>query len=1187
MYKIFTANTCNNQYCCIRKLLLIMKLTVVLLTVALLHASAAGLAQKISINVRNVSIVEVLEQIQSQTNYNFLYNSKDLRNTRPVSLSVKNMPLREALDKCFNGQPINYYIENSTVLIKSKPEVITADEGLRKVIAGKITDEKGDALPGVSIKIKGTTYGTVSADDGTFTINVDNADAILVFSFIGFESQERKAGSGNNMSVVLKALTTGLSEVVVIGYGTARKKDLTGAITQIKPDKIADENPRTVQDILRGTPGLTIGLDASAKNGGSINIRGQRSVYEAGNHNSPMLVLDGMPFYGELSEINPDDIEQIDVLRDASAAAIYGAQSANGVIIITTKKGKQGKPKINFTSNLGLSTMGVDRPVQGPEGYIKYRQDWYTADTYGINPSTGNYEAYANGIPAGFYEKPTQEMLAKYGITIDQWRAYSVNEADASDDQIFARRIALDHNVLTNYLAGKTFDWYDHSFRDGANQDYNLSVSGASDKINYYMSAGYLSNQGVIVGDNYRAVRSNLKVDGKVTNWLNIGANVNFQDRSDGNITTDWGKAITFNSPYASYRDENGNLEIYPQGSTLTGLVRGYNYDYDKQFMDLESGYTVLNSIFTAKVQLPFNITYSFNASPRYQWFYKRYFTSSAYPAWTPGSKQAGVQRQNNKRFDWSLNNTINWEQTFAEKHRVNVTLVQEAEERRYWGDNLQVYDILPSDALGFHKVEGGDQLTSTFESNDTHQTADGMLARLFYSYDDRYMFTGSIRRDGYSAFGTSNPRATFMSAAVAWTFTNEKFFKWDPLSNGKLRLSYGQNGNRSLGDPYIALANLANGTGTQGYINASGDYIQFAYLRIDRMANTHLQWEKTASFNVGLDLGFLNNRIGTSLDYFQMSTTDMIMNQSLPDFSGFTSITTNLGEVQNNGFEISVNSQNIIKKNFSWNTSFTFQKYKNTIKHLYYQFEDVLDADGNLVSSKEKDDVGNQWFIGQPISAIWNYRVTGIWQANEFEEALRYGQRPGDPKVANNYTADDTQNADGSVTPAYNDKDKEFLGQTQAPVMWSLRNDFTYKNFNFSFNMYSYWGGKSLNGAYLNQDNGTSTISQGLANTYVKSYWTPENPGNFWARLESRGPTGLNAPQRPFDRSFIRLDNVSLGYTIPNKLTSRYSIEKLKLFTSIRNAAVWHKDKNWHYWDIETGSMAPRIFTFGVNVTL
>ncbi|SFE60175.1 TonB-linked outer membrane protein, SusC/RagA family [Chitinophaga sp. CF118] len=1168
-----------------------MRLTTVILIASLMHVSAATLGQRITIEQNRITLKSVFKEIRKQSGYDFYYEGGIISDEELKNVKLNNVTVDEALKTVLKDLPFTYVIVDKDITIKKKVKASFPDNPIVKFpaidVRGKILGENDQPMAGATVAIKGKDRSVKTDQNGDFYLaNVDGSDK-LVISYIGYENMEVNvaADMGN---IRLRRTISALNEVMVIGYGTARKKDLTGAITQIKPDKIADENPRTVQDILRGTPGLTIGLDASAKNGGTINMRGQRSVYTAGNHNSPLFILDGMIFYGELSEINPDDIEQMDILKDASAAAIYGAQSANGVIIITTKKGKQGKPRISFTSNVGLSTMAANRRVFGPEGYLKYRQDWYMGASYGTNPGTGNYEPYVAGESAGkpgFYEKPTEDVLSKYGITGADWRAYSVNEAGASDDQIYAKRIGLGHNVLNNFLAGKTFDWYDHSFRKGINQDYNLSVSGASDKINYYMSFGYLSNQGVIVGDNYKAVRSNLKVDGKVTNWLNIGANINFQDRSDGNIATDWGSAITFNSPFASYRDEKGNLEIYPQGSTLTGLVRGYNYDYNKQFQDLESGYTVLNSIFTAKVKLPFNITYSFNVSPRYQWFFKRYFTSSAHPDWRPGSKKAGVNRENSKRFDWSLNNTINWEHTFATKHRVNVTLVQEAEERQSWSDNIEAWDITPTDALGFHETKGGDKLLSEFNTSDGRHTADGMLARLFYSYDDRYMLTTSIRRDGYSAFGASNPRATFLSVAVGWTFTNEKFFKWNPLSNGKLRLSYGQNGNRSLDDPYVALANLASGAGTQGYINTNGDYIQFQYLRIDRMANKHLQWEKTASFNVGLDLGFLDNRITTTLDYFQMSTTDMIMNQSLPDFSGFSSITTNLGEVQNKGLELSVTSQNITQKNFNWSTTIGFSKYKNTIRHLYYQYVDVLDANGNVVGSKEVDDIGNEWFIGQPISSIWNYKVTGIWQVNEIDEAARYGQRPGDPKVANNYTADDITDASGNIKPVYNDKDKEFLGQTQAPIMWSLRNDFVYKNFNFSFSLYSYWGHKSLNRAYLNQDNGTSTISQGLANTYEKPYWTPGNPGNFWARLESKGPAGLNDPQRVFDRSFIRLDNVTLGYTLPNKLTSSINIEKLKVFASIRNVAVWNKDKNWRYWDIETTQMAPRIFTLGLNL--
>lgn len=1169
-----------------------------------MQVSAATLGQRITIEQDRITLKSVFKEIRKQSGYDFYYEGGIISNKELKNVKLSNATVDEALKVVLKDLPFTYMIVDKDITIKKK-KASFLDNFIVKFraidVRGKVLDENGQPLVGATVGIKGKGRSVQTDQNGAFYLaNVNGQDKIVI-SYIGYDNLEVDAAEDMGNIKLIRSIDD-LNEVVVIGYGTARKKDLTGAITQIKPDKIADENPRTVQDILRGTPGLTIGLDASAKNGGSINIRGQRSVYTAGNHNSPLLILDGMIFYGELSEINPDDIEQIDVLKDASAAAIYGAQSANGVLIISTKRGKEGKPKINFTSNLGLSTMGANRPVWGPEGYIKYREDWYMAGSYDVNEATGNYEPYrSDNLEAkdakdkpGYYERPTKEMFAKYGITEAIWRAYSTNNASESNDRIFGTRIGLGHNVLTNYLAGKTFDWYDHSFRNGTNQDYNLSVSGASDKINYYMSAGYLSNQGVIVGDNYKAVRSNLKVDGKVTDWLNIGANINFQDRTDGNqdrtgnLVTDWGRAITFNSPFASYKDENGNLEIYPQGSTLTGLVRGYNYDYDRQFQDLESGYTVLNSIFTAKVKLPLNITYSFNGSPRYQWFYRRYFASSLHPDWTPGTKKAGVNRDNSKRFDWSLNNTINWEHTFATKHRVNVTLVQEAEERQSWRDNIQAWDISPTDALGFHETQGGDKELSEFDTDDGRQTADGMLARLFYSYDDRYMLTTSVRRDGYSAFGTSNPRATFLSVALGWTFTNEKFFKWKPLSNGKLRLSYGQNGNRSLDDPYVALANLANGTGTQGYIDATGKYVQFQYLRLDRMANKNLQWEKTASFNVGLDLGFLDNRISTTLDYFQMSTTDMIMNQSLPGFSGFSSITTNLGEVQNKGFEISINSQNIQGKDFSWNTTFGFSKYTNKIKHLYYQFVDVLDANGNVVSSKEVDDIGNKWFIGQPISSIWDYRVTGIWQVNEIDEAARYGQRPGDPKVANNYTADDVVNPDGSIKPVYNNNDKEFLGQTQAPIMWSLRNDFTYKKFNFSFNIYSYWGHKRLNEFYLNQDNGTSTISQGLANTYEKPYWTVEAPSDFWPRLESKGPAGLNAPKRVFDRSFIRLDNVTLGYTLPKKLTSVANIENLKVFGSVRNLAVWNKDKNWRYWDIEmeNAGPTPRIYTLGVNLT-
>jgi TonB-linked SusC/RagA family outer membrane protein len=1053
--------------------------------------------------------------------------------------------------------------------------------GQTKTITGVITDAKtGEPLVGAAIKVTTSQVSTSADGNGKFTLVVPT-NASVSITYIGYDTQTIAVGNQTQLIIKLEPNATALSqvEIVGVGYGTMRKKDLTGAITQIRPDKIADQNPNTVQDILRGTAGVSVGLDASAKGGGSIQIRGIRSVYSAGGHNDPLLILDGTIFYGELSEINPDDIEQMDILKDASAAAVYGAKSANGVIIITTKKGKIGKPKINFTSNAGFVSSAADREVFDGEGYIKYREDWYTAPTYGVNTTTGKYEAYQSTFKTqpGYYASAA-DAATKYGITAAQWRAYTTNTAGSSDTEIFGKRLLLQSTVLNNFLTGQTFDWYDHSFQTGTNQDYNISASGATDKMNYYLSMGYLSNKGVAVGNEYSAIRGNLKLDANITKWLQVGANVNFQDRTDGDLAVDWSRQILNNSPYANYKDANGNLVVHPMGDNMVNNY-GYNYDFNRLYLDLDKGYTVLNTILNAKVKLPFNINYSFNASPRYQYFHDRYWESASHPDWK--GTNGLVNREQAKRFDWSINNTLNWEGKFAEKHRVAITLVQEAEKRQYWQDRIEARNILPSDALGFHETLFGDKQLSRFDSNDTKETADGLLGRLFYSYNDRYMLTTSVRRDGYSAFGASNPRATFFSAAVAWTFTNESFFKWKAMSTGKLRVSWGQNGNRQLGDPYLALANLGLGAGaTAGYIDNSGNLIQYRYLLMDRLANPALTWEKTEAFNAGLDFGFLDNRISGSIDYYITPTVDMIMTRSLPDFTGFPSINTNLGKVENKGFELSINTQNIKNQNFTWGTTFQISKYKNTIKHLYYVYDNVIDANGNVTTTKERDDIGNGWFIGQPIGAIWNYRVSGIWQANEATEAAKYGQRPGDPKVANNYTADD--NANG--TPVYNDKDKEFLGQTNPPIMWSLRNDFNYKNLNFSFNMYSYMGHKSLNGAYLNQDNGTSLVTN-LANTWEKNYWTLDNPTNDYARLDARGPAGVSAPGMLYDRSFIRLENVTLGYTLPSKWISKLGIEKLKVYSSVRNVAVWTKDKNWDYWDVETGALAPRIYTFGLNV--
>ncbi len=1050
------------------------------------------------------------------------------------------------------------------------------------VVKGQVTDKNGDAVIGATVMLKGTQTGTVTDFDGNFELKNVPASGVVVVSYIGFTTKEVNYRKGQTLNISIEEDSETLQEVVVVGYGTMRKKDLTGSVVQINPDKIADQNPSSVQDILRGTPGLQIGFDSSAKGAGaSIQLRGQNSLYTSASHNAPLIILDGMQFNGELSEINPDDIAQIDVLKDASSAAIYGAKAASGVIIITTKKGKSGKPIINVSMNLAANTKAQYREVFGADEYMTYREDWFKAQTYGYD-SNGKWGYYGteSGIPAGYYDNINN--ISKYGLSQEQWSTIGPKTLQSGESMLslYARRMGFDADaalVMQNFLDGKTYNWEDATFRTGFNQDYNASISGASDKVNYYMSLGYLNNQGAIQGDDYHAYRASMKINANITDWLEVGTNVNFQDRSDTSSPVPlgsnyWDDNQLRESPYASRYTETGEENQYPRSGNPTN--GGYNYHFNQQYIDLEKGYTVLNTIFNAKVKLPFGITYQFNIAPRLQWFYDRYWMSAELPNSDPATR--GVNRNSSKTYDWNLNNTLTWDYTFNKEHHFTVTLVQEAEENRYWSDNISARNITPTDVLGFHYITGANKEQSSFSTNDTHSSAAAYLGRLFYGYKDRYMFTGTIRRDGYSAFGQNNPWATFWSVGGSWVFSEENFAKdWKWLDYGKFRVSYGTNGNRSLSDTYLALSNLANGGLYAYYKYGSTNQEVLNALSVSRLGNPNLEWEKTSSWNFGLDFSVLDKRLSGSIDVYHKRTHDMIMGQRLPNFTGFSSITTNLGEVTNTGFELTLNSKNYDTENFKWNTTVGFSYNKNKIKHLYYEYDET---------GKEIDDTSNGWFIDKPIGEIWYWETDGIWQADEAAEAAKVNQKPGDPKVVNAYTEDDKILEDGTRVPVYNDKDRQYLGTTQPPIYWNMRNDFEfYKDFTFSFSLYSYMGHKSLSGNWLNGDNSGSLFTN-TCNVYAKEYWTPENPTNDYARLNAVGPAGVTDIQKLYNRSFVRLDNITLGYTLPRTLTNKWGIQRVHVTAGINN--VFTID-SWEYGDPETGGFANRQFQFGLNVTL
>ncbi len=464
------------------------------------------------------------------------------------------------------------------------------------VVKGQVTDKNGEPIIGATVKVKdAAAVGTVTDFDGNYELRDVPQQGTLVITYIGYATKEIAFKNGQTVNVILEEDSETLQTVVVVGYGTMRKKDLTGSVVQIDPNKIADQNPGTVQDLLRGTPGLQIGFSSDAQANASIQLRGQNSLYTDGSHNSPLIILDGMQFAGSLSEINPDDIGQIDVLKDASSAAIYGAKAASGVIIITTKKGKEGKPVINLSMNLASNTKAAYRDVFSPSEYMTYREDWYKAQTYGYREDgTWGYYSKDSGIPVGYYDN--YNSLSQYGISQEQWASNGPKTSQAGESllSLYARRMGFDADaaiVMENFLAGRTYDWEDAVFRNGFNQDYNASISGATDRINYYMGFGYLNNQGAIQGDDYHTYRANMKLNAKITDWLEVGGNVNFQDRSDISQKVPlgsnyWDDNQLRESPYASRYDADGNEMQYPRtGNPTNG---GYNYHFQQQYIDLD-----------------------------------------------------------------------------------------------------------------------------------------------------------------------------------------------------------------------------------------------------------------------------------------------------------------------------------------------------------------------------------------------------------------------------------------------------------------------------------------------------------------------------------------------------------------------------------------------------------------------
>ncbi|KAF0239060.1 MAG: TonB-dependent receptor [Prolixibacteraceae bacterium] len=1025
----------------------------------------------------------------------------------------------------------------------------------QKTVTGTVTAEDAP-LPGVAVIVKGTTVGTVTNPDGNYSLSVPANAKTLLFSFIGMKPQEIEIGEQSTISVKMEADVIGLEEVVAIGYGTMKKSDLTGAVSTVKASQVENEKPQALQDMLRGNiAGLQVGFSTTAKGGGDMEIRGDNTLKAASN---PLIVLDGVIYQGALEDINPNDIESIDVLKDASSAAVYGSRSANGVVLVTTKKGVKGKPVINVNSSVGVATMGTLEDVYDPYGFVSWRTE--------VMQSLNYYNAATN---KKLYKFEDPDNLPE-GVTKEMWLDGSAgNETD-----IWLARLGMLPVEIANYKAGQSVDWTDMVFQNGLRQDYNISLSGKSDAVTYYMSLGYNNNQGIIVGDGFSTIRGRVNLDAKVTDWLTVGMNTQFSDRDesrmnranadgsnpDPTIQADWGTRIN-NSPWGSiYNNDGVTWRISP----VDDLGRGARHSlYDMTFQERRRFYNTLNANLYATIKLPFNISYQINFAPRYQWYEFMNHQSTKHEEWARFGGQA--KRLQEKIYSWQVDNLIKWNQTFNEIHKFDVTLLANSEKFQSWQNYMSAQNFQPTDALGFHRMEAGTGSTFQITSNDEYETANALMGRVFYSLQDKYMLTVTMRRDGYSAFGQEHPYGYFPSAALGWVFTDEGFTKNNILTYGKLRVSYGSNGNRAIGR-YEALSDMA--TGKYPYQTLTGTVYEGTQLYVNRMANSELKWEQTESLNFGLDYGILDGLFDGSIEFYTARTKDVLVDRRLPDILGFNSVASNLGQVDNFGVEIVFNARVMDRENFNWNINTNFTLNRNEIAHLYGDMVDVKDAQGNVIGQKEGDDYTNGWFIGEAIDVIWQPKILGVWQIGEEDQAKRYGQFPGDFKL-------EDVNDDGRI----NDLDRQYLGYRTPRFRWNMRQEFNiYRNFDISFMIYSYWGHKGTMNSAKNRDSFPERV-----NSYKIPFWTPETPHNDYARIYSAEGGAVFDVWR--DRSFIRLDNISLAYTVPNSLLSKANIANLKIFATARNVGWWAPE--WNFWDPENSGPNPRIFTLGVNLTL
>jgi TonB-dependent starch-binding outer membrane protein SusC len=1028
-----------------------------------------------------------------------------------------------------------------------------------RTIKGRVTSvDDGISFPGVNIIVKGTTRGTVTDSDGNYSIEVPSSEAILVFSSIGYKTKEVVVGTQTDINLGMESDVTSLSEVVVVGYGTVKKSDVTGALASVSGEQLRSVPVQSISQALQGRASGVDIAQSSFRPGENpvIRIRGNRSLIGG---NDPLIVLDGIPLPegSGINDFNPSDVESIEVLKDASSASIYGSRGANGVILVTTKRGKAGKAKVTYDGYVGVSSplatidmmsggqfAELRREANRNNAGLVYSLPWadVAADFSAFsgqdiemwNSVADGYQWVdrANRIPVTRpvtseereqFESYYQQALIRYPVGSQRTAAIQT--------KLNNLRTLLDNPNLEIPVYDpskvRSTDWGDLALRNGIKQSHQFSVSGGTDNLGVFFGGGYYSDRGIQETQAFKRFNVKLGLDYKINDAVKVGGTINGTSSNQN-----FGSPLYFRAigqlPVAIPYDAEGRVILQPGGDAL--IFSPLNEIED--FIDDRRTSRVFGS-FYADAKLPLKgLRYHINVGTDFKHYRRGRYQGALTSDRRGGTSWADYAQEQN--FTYVLENLLYYDKQIN-VHNIGVTALYSIQEDRFEASGVNVAN-LPYESQLFYNL-GSTNATGpdAFSSDFTKKVFISFMGRVNYSLMDKYLLTVTGRRDGLSPLSEGNKWGFFPSASLAWKVHQEAFMDnlnlFDEL---KLRVGYGEVGNAGV-PPYLTPGRLMKTPYVWGETAAWGFVPQF-------FPNPKLKWESTQSLNIGLDFGLLGGRISGAIEGYQQNTNDLMMYRNLPTASGFASVLENVGKVRNTGIELSLNSINVDAGNgLKWTTSVIFTKNKEELVELY---------------GGTNDDIGNRWFIGQPITTYFDWQPIGVWQSDEKDAAAAYGRIPGQGKIKDQLTVD--TDGDGRLDAAdgvINADDRVIRGNNVPDWTGSLVNTVSYKGLELSFMLYTRQG----------QLIGSGYYRPALAGRYTEpafvDYWTPTNPTNAYPR-PTTDQERIDYPNAYLyqDASFVKMRNVSLSYTFPKSMITRFKMDNLKVYATAYNPFLWTK---------------------------